>query len=126
MELFKLPREIGEYEGDKVIIGAGKFGPYVLHNKKYVSLPKGEDPMTVTLETAISLIEDKRQQEVQRHIKSFEENEDLEVLNGRYGPYLAYKGKNYRLPKNLHDKAAELAYDECMKIIESTPVKTKK
>ena len=126
MELFKLPREIGVYEGNMVIIGAGKFGPYVLHNKKYVSLPKGEDPLTVTLETAVALIEGKRQQEVQRHIKSFDENPELEVLNGRYGPYLAYNGKNYRLPKNIHDKAADLTYDECIKIIESTPVKAKK
>ncbi|MDO4934782.1 MAG: type I DNA topoisomerase, partial [Prevotella sp.] len=89
LELFRLPREIGEYEGEKVVIGAGRFGPYVLHKGKYVSLPKGEDPMTVTLETAKDLIEKKRQQETQRHIKAFDEDPGMEVLNGRYGPYIA-------------------------------------
>ncbi len=125
LELFKLPREIGEYEGEKVIIGAGRFGPYVLHNRKYVSLPKGEDPMTVTLDTAISLIEEKRKQEEQRHIKAFAEEPKLEILNGRYGPYIAYDGKNYRLPKPVHDKAAELTLEECMEIIKAAPTKKK-
>ena len=125
LELFKLPRKIGEYEGEKVIIGAGRFGPYVLHNRKYVSLPKGEDPMTVTLDTAISLIEEKRKQEEQRHIKAFAEEPKLEILNGRYGPYIAYDGKNYRLPKPVHDKAAELTLEECMEIIKAAPTKKK-
>lgn len=117
LELFKLPRTVGEFEKKEVVIGAGKFGPYVLHNKKYVSLPKGEDPMTVSLERAVELIEEKRTQEKERHIKHFEEDAKLEVLNGRYGPYIAYDGKNYRLPKNLHAQAAELTYDQCMEIV---------
>ena len=125
LELFRLPREVGEYEGSKVVIGAGRFGPYVLHNRKYVSLPKGEDPMTVTLETAIDLIEKKRQQEDQRHIKTFEEEPAMEVLNGRYGPYIAYNGKNYRLPKALHERAAELSLEECMEIVKAAPAKKK-
>ena len=125
MELFKLPRQLGKYENLPVTIGAGRFGPYVLHNKKYVSLPKGCDPMAVTLEEAVKLIEGKRKEEVQRHLKKFEEDTKLEVLNGRYGPYIAYDGKNYRLPKNLHDKAAELSYDECMAIVNDTPQKKK-
>ena len=125
MELFKLPRQLGKYENLPVTIGAGRFGPYVLHNKKYVSLPKGCDPMAVTLEEAVKLIEGKRMEEVQRHLKKFEEDPKLEVLNGRYGPYIAYDGKNYRLPKNLHDKAAELSYDECMAIVNDTPQKKK-
>ena len=125
MELFKLPRQLGKYENLPVAIGAGRFGPYVLHNKKYVSLPKGCDPMAVTLEEAVKLIEGKRMEEVQRHLKKFEEDPKLEVLNGRYGPYIAYDGKNYRLPKNLHDKAAELSYDECMAIVNDTPQKKK-
>ena len=125
MELFKLPRQLGKYENLPVTIGAGRFGPYVLHNKKYVSLPKGYDPMGVKLEEAVKLIEGKRKEEVQRHLKKFEEDPKLEVLNGRYGPYIAYDGKNYRLPKNLHDKAAELSYDECMAIVNDTPQKKK-
>ncbi len=124
LELFKLPREVGEFEGKKVVIGAGRFGPYVMHDKKYVSLPKGEDPLTVTLDTAIGLIEQKRAQEKQRHIKTFDEDSKLEVLNGRYGPYIAYDGKNYRMPKALHDKAAELTFEQCMDIV-NTPQKKK-
>ena len=92
LDLFQLPRTVGEYEGTSVVIGAGRFGPYVLHNKQFVSLPKGEDPLTFTLENAIQLIQEKRQQDQKRHIKAFEEDKDLEVMNGRYGPYLAYKG----------------------------------
>lgn len=117
LELFKLPRTVGEFEGNPVVIGTGRFGPYILHNKKYVTLPKTEDPMTVTLETAVELIEEKRKAEQQRHLKSFEEDSKLEVMNGRYGPYIAYDGKNYRLPKAMHEKAAELTYAECMEIV---------
>ena len=117
LDLFQLPRTVGEYEGTPVVIGAGRFGPYVLHNKQFVSLPKGEDPLTFTLENAIQLIQEKRQQDQKRHIKACEEDKDLEVMNGRYGPYLAYKGKNYRLPKALHSKLDSLTYDDCMKII---------
>ena len=123
LELFKLPRTIGEFEGSAVVIGAGRFGSYLLHNKKYVSLPKTEDPMTVGLETAIDLINQKREQEKKRHIKAFEQDPKLEVLNGRYGPYIVYDGKNYRMPKNLHDSAAELSYEQCMEIVKSAPAK---
>jgi len=117
LELFKLPREIGEFEGKTVTIGAGRFGPYVLHDGKHTSLPKDSNPLTITLDEATKLIEEKRKQETQKHLKIFLEDEKLEVMNGRYGPYLAYDGKNYRLPKALHDKAAELKYEECMEII---------
>jgi len=123
LELFKLPREVGEYENKPVTIGAGRFGPYVLHDRQYTSLPKGTDPMTITLDEAIALIQEKRQQDSKKHMKFFLEDSKLEILNGRYGPYLVYDGKNYRLPKNLHEKATELTYDQCMKIIQATPVK---
>ena len=123
LELFKLPRTLGEFEGSPVTVGAGRFGPYILHEKKYTSLGKDDDPMAITLERAVELIVDKRKQEIKKHIKLFAEDMKLEILNGRYGPYLSYDGKNYRLPKNLFDKAADLTYEECMKIIESTPSK---
>ncbi len=125
MELFKLPREIGEYEGKPVTIGAGRFGPYVLHDRQYTSIPKGTDPMGITLDDAILLIQEKRQQDSKKHMKFFLEDPKLEILNGRYGPYLTYDGKNYRLPKSLHEKVTELTYDECMKIIQSTPTSRK-
>ncbi len=123
LELFKLPRTVGDYEGTTVTIGAGRFGPYVLHAKKYVSLPKGADPMTVTLEEAIALIEEKRKEEQDRHIKVFDEDPKLELLKGRYGPYIAYDGKNYRIEKKLHDRAlaGDLDFATCMDIVNSAP-----
>ena len=121
LELFKLPRELGDFEGSKVSIGTGRFGPYVLHNRKYVSIPKEEDPMTITLERAIKLINEKREAEQKRHLKTFAEDSKLELLNGRYGPYIAYDGKNYRLPKNKLDNVEALTYEECMTIIKEAP-----
>ena len=117
MELFRLPRTVGQFEGSDVSIGAGRFGPYVLHDKKYVSLPKDADPLAITLDEAVALIEEKRQQDQQRHLKAFDEDPKLEILNGRYGPYIAYDGKNYRMPKAMHARAAELSYEEAMKLV---------
>ena len=117
MELFRLPRTVGQFEGSDVLIGAGRFGPYVLHDKKYVSLPKDADPLAITLDEAVALIEEKRQQDQQRHLKTFDEDPKLEILNGRYGPYIAYDGKNYRMPKAMHARAAELSYEEAMKLV---------
>lgn len=123
LELFKLPRILGDYEGSEISIGVGRFGPYVLHDKKYVSLPKGEDPMTISLDAAIELIEEKRKQEKERHIKAFDEDPKLELLKGRYGPYLSYDGKNYHIDKKLQDKAlaGDMEYAECMEIIKNAP-----
>ena len=118
MELFKLPRELGEFEGSTVTVGAGRFGPYVKHENLFASLPKTTDPMAITLDEAITLIQEKRRSEAAKHIKFFLEDPKLEVMNGLYGPYLSYDGKNYRLPKNLHDTAKDLTYAECMKVIE--------
>ena len=118
LELFQLPRTVGSFEGSPVVIGAGRFGPYVLHQKQYTSLPKGADPMSITLEEAVALITEKRQAESQKHLKVFDADGKLQIMNGRYGPYIAFDGKNYRLPKTLHSRAAELTYDECMGIIE--------
>ena len=123
LELFKLPRKVGKYEGTDVTIGAGRFGPYVLHDKKYVSIPKGEDPMTITLERSIELIEAKRKAEKERHIKTFAEDAKMELLKGRFGPYIAYDGKNYHIDKKLHERAlaGDLTYDECMDIVKNAP-----
>ena len=95
----------------------------MLHQKKYPSLPKDENPMTITIDKAIEIIVRKRKQEEQRHIKTFEEDAQMEVLNGRYGPYLAYDGKNYHIDKKLQDQALSgaLSYEECMEIVRTAP-----
>ncbi|MDD7706433.1 MAG: type I DNA topoisomerase [Bacteroidales bacterium] len=121
LELFKLPRLVGDYQGKPVEIGSGRFGPYVKYDGKYASLPKGADPMSVTLEESVELIRQKEEQEAKRHLKSFGQDPKMEVLNGRYGPYISYDGKNYRIPKNLHPQAAELSYDQCKEIVENAP-----
>ena len=125
LELFRLPRKLGEYEGEMIEANTGRFGPYVRHAGKFVSIPKGEDPLEISLERAIELIQDKRDSEEKSHLKSFDEEPDMEVRTGRYGPYIVYKGKNYRIPKNKAANAADLTLEECRKIVE-TPVKSKK
>ena len=116
MDLFKLPRTIGEYEGTEVTIGTGRFGPYVLHNKTYVGLPTQYDPMAITLEEAVELLKQKQQNEEQKHLKQFDGEPELEVLNGRFGPYLRYKGANYKLPKSI-ENIDSLTAEKCMEII---------
>lgn len=119
MELFRLPRVMGEYEGKPVIIGAGRFGPYVSHNGTYVSIPKGKDPLTMSFEESVIMIHRKYMEENERHLKSFAEEPDLEVLNGKYGPYIAYKGINHKLPKSMHERARELTLEECKAFIQA-------
>lgn len=116
LDLFRLPRVMGEYEGKPVIIGAGRFGPYVSHGDTYVSVPKNMDPLTMTFEASVILIHKKYVEDRERHLKKFE-GEDMEILNGRYGPYIVYKGANYRLPKTMHDRVQELTLEECMEVI---------
>ena len=117
LELFKLPRTLGEYEGQTVTLGSGRYGPYVQYGKQYVSLPKGSDPMNFSFDEALALIEEKKQADKKRHLKHFEEEPEMEVMNGRYGPYIAYKGKNYRLTKAQAAKADQLTLEECLKIV---------
>ena len=121
LELFALPRTLGEYEDTALVVNVGRFGPYVQLGKQYVSLPAGTDPMAVTLEEAIELIEKKRQFEQQRQIKTFAENPDVEILNGRYGPYIAMGGKNYKIPTGTDPASLDLA--ACMAIIEKAAEK---
>ena len=124
MELFKLPRTLGEYEGKVVNVGAGRFGPYVQHDGKYVSLPKGMDPLDIDIEGAVELIESKRKTEQERHLKRFEEEPELEIMNGRYGPYIYYKGANFKLPKTVADPKS-LTVQECLDIIKAQADKPK-
>ena len=123
LDLFKLPRELGEYENKKVTVAIGRFGPYVRHDNKFVSLGKDQDPFSVSLDEAIVLIEAKREKDRNAIIRIFENDPELKLLNGRWGPYISYKKKNFKIPKTI--KAEELGYDDCMKIIDSTPT-TKK
>ncbi|MBR5803929.1 MAG: type I DNA topoisomerase [Bacteroidaceae bacterium] len=117
LELFRLPRTVGELEGLPVTIGSGRFGPYVQHDGKYISVPKGIDPMSITLEEAVALIAEKNQAEANRHIKTLGEGEEMiQILNGRYGPYIAYKGKNYKIPKDTEPTTLQAIH--CLAIIE--------
>ena len=115
LDLFSLPRTLGEYEGEKVTIGAGRFGPYIKHGSAYITLPKTHDPLTVSLEEAAEMIEAKKKAEAERIIKVFAEEPDMQVLNGRFGPYIAYKGSNYKLPKGT--VPADLTPEECLDIV---------
>lgn len=119
LELFKLPRTLGDYEGKDVVVGVGRFGPYVRHNSKFVSLKKTDDPITITIERAIELIEEGRQKDREKYIKVFENDPDTQVLNGRWGPFIKHKGNNYKIPKGTN--AHELTHDECLKIVENQP-----
>lgn len=119
LDLFKLPRDLGEYEEKKVTVAIGRFGPYVRHDNKFVSLGKEDDPYSVMLDRAVELIEAKREKDRKAVIKIFDEDAELQVLNGRWGPYIKHKKKNYKIPKTT--KAEELTFEDCMKIIETAP-----
>jgi DNA topoisomerase-1 len=119
LDLFKLPRNLGKFEDEDVIVSIGRFGPYVKHKSLFASLKKDvDDPYTVELDRAIELIKEKREKEKNRVIQTFENDKDLQILNGRWGPYISYKKKNYRIPKNTDPK--KLSYDDCMEIIEKS------
>ena len=116
LELFKLPREIGSFEDKKITVAIGKFGPYLRHDNKFVSLGKGDDPFSIHLERAIELIQNKREKDENAIIKTFEQDADTRILNGRWGAYISSKKNNYKIPKTV--KAEDLTYEDCLEIIE--------
>jgi DNA topoisomerase-1 len=127
LALFAFPRELGQYEGKNVSVAIGRFGPYVRHDNKFVSIPKTMEPAAVTLEEAIMLIDEKRRQEANRVVKTFDADPDLQILNGRYGIYIAYKGNNYKIPKTV-ENPAELSLEQAMEIVnaqDERPTRTK-
>ena len=124
LELFKLPRTLGTFEDDELVIGVGKYGPYVRHKSKFYSLAPADDPLTIGPERAKEIIIEKRAQEENRNIKQFEEEPGLLILNGRYGPYISFQKKNYRIPKSK--KPEELTLEECREIIEKAGSRSRK
>ena len=121
LELFRLPREVGEYEDKKVTVAIGRFGPYIRHDNKFVSLGKEDDPYTVSGEKAIELIEAKREKDRLAVIRVFEEDAEVRILNGRWGPYIKHGKANVKIPKTIKVEAKELSFEDCMKIIKEAP-----
>ncbi|TAF35483.1 MAG: type I DNA topoisomerase [Cytophagales bacterium] len=119
LDLFKLPREVGSFEGKIMKVNVGRFGPYIQHDSKFVSVPKGIDLLSITEQESIQLILDKRDTEAKKTIKSFDENPDVKVLNGRYGPYIAIGKANIKIPKGL--EASELTLADCLRLAEEAP-----
>lgn len=121
LSLFDLPKVIGEYEGEPLTVANGRFGPYVRHKAKYYSLPKDMDPLSCTQEQAIQLIQEKHASEEKSLLKTFAEDAELQIRDGRFGPYMKYKGGNYKLPKDV--EPSSLSYEDCMKIVSEAPAK---
>jgi DNA topoisomerase I len=117
----KMPRQMGEFEEKPVVVAIGRFGPYVSHDKKFVSIPKTDDPYTITTDRAIELIHAKREADANRLIKAFPENPDIQVLNGRFGPYIKAGKKNVKIPKGKEPK--ELTLEECVELAANAPEK---
>jgi DNA topoisomerase-1 len=115
MELFRFPREIGEFEGKPMQVAVGRFGPYVKHDNKFFSLSKGDDPLQVTKDRGIDLINAKREKDLANIVKTFDEEPGLVVMNGRFGPYIAFNKKNYKIPKSKDP--ASLSLEDCQAII---------
>lgn len=123
LDLFKLPREVGEYKGEKMIAAIGRFGPYIRYGSLFASLKKadGDDPMTIDYDRAVEVVEAKIKAEKEKYIKTFEENKDVQVLNGRYGPYIKHGKKNIKIPKDKDPKS--LTLEECLKLSAEAPDK---
>ncbi|MEQ9404505.1 MAG: type I DNA topoisomerase [Cyclobacteriaceae bacterium] len=121
LELFKLPREIGVFEEKPMVAAIGRFGPYVRHDGKFVSIKKEQDPLTITEEEAVQLILDKREADANKYIKTFDEDEDVAVLNGRWGPYIKFGKKNVKIPKDMVPE--ELTFEQCKELADKAPEK---
>lgn len=119
LDLFKLPREVGTLGGIPVIANSGRFGPYLQHGKLFASIPKDENPLSITLECAIEILQEKRAAEEKKILRTFPENPDIQILNGRFGPYFSYQKKNIKLPKTAATRIDELTVEECLEIIEA-------
>ena len=124
LDLFKLPRVVGEFEGKDMTANLGRFGPYVRHDSKFYSLTKEQDPMSITADEAVLLIETKRKTDAERLIKAFPENPDVQVLNGRFGPYIVAGKKNVKIPKG--EEPADLTLERCLELAAATPDKPAK
>ncbi len=119
LKLFEFPRILGEYEGKEVSVSVGRFGPYVKHNNNFYGLAKTDNPATIDIERAIEIIDEKRQKDEENTILTFDNDPEMKVLNGRFGPYIAYKKKNYRIPKDVDPHT--LTYEDCLKLVEDAP-----
>jgi DNA topoisomerase-1 len=124
LDLFKLPRLLGQFEDSDLTVSTGRFGPYVLHKSKFYSLGREDDPYTLELDRALEIIGSKREKDSNKIILQFSEDKDLQVLNGRWGPYIHYKKENFKIPRGMDPN--KLSYDECMKVISEAPAKSKK
>ncbi len=124
LALFELPRDVGQFEGEEIVAGVGRYGPYIRHKGKFYSLGRPDDPHSIQLDRAIEIIGEKRTQEKNRNIKQFEEEPGLQVLNGRYGPYISFQKKNYRIPKGR--KPEDLSLEDCREIIARADARAKK
>lgn len=125
LKLFEFPRTLGEFEGKEITVAIGRFGPYVKYDGKFVSIPKDLSPAHLTLDESVTLIENKRKEEANRLVKSFDEEPELQILNGRYGVYIAFKGSNYKIPKTVADPSA-LTLEECKELIADQDAKPKR
>ena len=125
LDILELPKTLGLLDGKEVKVNNGRYGPYVMCEKEFVSLPKGMSPIDITLEEAVILLKRKEEYESKRLIKTLEYDTSISVNNGRYGPYLTYKKKNYRLPKKLAEKATDITLEECLDVIEKEDSKKK-
>jgi DNA topoisomerase-1 len=119
LELFKLPRQVGEFEAKVMTVAIGRFGPYIRHDGSFYSLPKTDDPMEVSAERAVEIIEAKREEEKNKIITTLGENAEYQVINGRFGPYFTFNGINYKIPKTI--EAASLTVDKCIELIAAQP-----